>query len=241
MKSILRRVSWLNVAAITMIVTGIVIALIGRNTLRWAPPPVPPAWAAADHGPAGVVRPAHRAVAARSDSATAPKVSLPSAVLLAGHSSPVSIDIPAIGVHAKVIALGLTRNGAVAVPPLTDPRVTSWYDKGPAPGQLGAAAILGHVDAASVGPAVFYKLGNLRPGAKIYVTLHDHRTVIYETYAVALYPKARFPTAKVYGYTSWPTLRLITCGGLFDPNTGHYLGNVVAYASYIGTRPASDN
>jgi hypothetical protein len=213
-----RRISWLNLAAISMIVTGIVIAFIGHDTLRWAPPPVPPAWAATERQP-----PSRDLLSGRTSAATP------------ARSAPVSVDIPAIKVHAKVIALGLNRNGTLAVPSLSHPEVTSWYDKGPAPGQPGAAAILGHVDAASVGPAVFYQLGNLRPGAKIYVHLRDSQTVVFEIYSVALYLKTRFPTAKVFGYTSWPTLRLITCGGLFDNKTGHYLGNVVAFASYIGS------
>ena len=86
-----------------------------------------------------------------------------------------------------------------------------------------------------MGPAVFYDLGELRPGAKIYVHLRSGQTVLFETYSVALYSKARFPTDKVFGYTSWPTLRLITCGGVFDSRTGHYLGNIVAFASYVRT------
>jgi hypothetical protein len=213
-----RRIPWLSLAAIAMIVAGIIIAFVGHDTLRWAPPPMPPAWAAADHVPV-----AH---AGRHHAADGHQPS---------RSSPVSVDIPAIKVHAKIIALGLNRNGTLTVPPLSHPGVTSWYDKGPAPGQPGAAAILGHVDAAGVGPAVFYDLGNLRPGAKIYIRLHDGQTVVFETYSVALYNKTRFPTARVFGYTSWPTLRLITCGGVFDRHTGHYLGNVVAFASYVGS------
>jgi sortase (surface protein transpeptidase) len=222
-RRISRRISWLNLAAIAMIATGIVIAFVGHDTLRWAPPPVPPAWAASAHLPASTADPASH------DSrhhATGPRPT---------RSSPVSIDIPAIKVHAKIIALGLNPNGTLAVPPLGNAGVTSWYDKGPRPGQPGAAAILGHVDAARVGPAVFYELGNLRPGAKIYVRLRDGQTVVFEIYSVALYQKTQFPTAKVFGYTSWPTLRLITCGGVFDQRSGHYLGNVVAFASYVGS------
>ncbi len=214
----MRRISWLNVAAIAVIVTGIVIAFVGHDTLRWAPPPVPPAWAAADRVPAG------HAAASVPQHATGSRPS---------RSTPVSLSIPAIKVHAKIISLGLNPNGTLAVPPLSHPGVTSWYDKGPAPGQPGAAAILGHVDA--VGPAVFYDLGNLRPGAKIYVRLRDRQTIVFETYSVALYNKTRFPTSRVFGYTSWPTLRLITCGGVFDQRTRHYLGNVVAFASYVGS------
>jgi hypothetical protein len=216
--SSVRRISWLNLAAIAMIVTGIVIALVARDTLRWAPPPVPPAWAAASRTRAAVLRFLHHATGSQPS-----------------RSSPVSLDIPAIKVHAKIISLGLNRNGTLAVPPLSHPGLTSWYDKGPVPGQPGAAAILGHVDAAGVGPAVFYDLGNLRPGAKIYVRLRDRQTIVFETYSVALYGKTRFPTAKVFGYTRWPTLRLITCGGAFDQRTGHYLSNVVAFASYVSS------
>jgi hypothetical protein len=212
-----RRISWLNLAAISMIVTGIVVAFIGHDTLRWAPPPVPPAWASAGRPP-----PAHTALTGSAASRPA-------------SSAPVSIDIPAIKVHTRLIDLGLNANGTIAVPPLSEARVAGWYDRGPAPGQPGAAAILGHVDAAGIGPAVFYELGNLRPGAKIYVRLRDGQTIVFETYSVALYAKSKFPTAKVFGSTSWPTLRLITCGGPFDQHSGHYLGNVVAYASYIGS------
>jgi hypothetical protein len=214
------RISWLNVAAVTLIVSGIVIAFIGHDTLRWSPPPLPPAWAAGRDAAAGSVP--HPAGRHRSD---------------LGRSVPVSIDIPSIHVHAKIISRGLNPNGTVGVPPLSDPMVAAWYDKGPAPGEPGAAAILGHVDAASVGPAVFYDLGEMRPGARIFVHLRDGRIAIFETYSVALYSKRHFPTQKVYGYTSWPTLRLITCGGIFDAQTGHYLSNIVAFASYIGSRP----
>jgi Sortase domain len=213
----LRRVPWLNISSVTLIVSGIILAFVGHSTLRWSPPPLPPAWAAGDR------QPPRLPPGARARDA------------LLARSRPVSIDIPSISVHAKIVALGLNPNGSVAVPPLSRAMETSWYDVGPAPGQPGAAAILGHVDAASIGPAVFYELGELRPGAKIFVRLRSGRTAVFETYSVALYAKAKFPTRRVYGYTSWPTLRLITCGGVFDPRTGHYLGNIVAFASYIGS------
>ena len=216
----LRRFSWLSFLSVALIVAGIVTAFIGHNTLRWSAPPLPPSWAAAAHDAA--LRDVQRAHRER-------RPALP-------RSSPVSIDIPTIHVHASVVSLGLNSDGSIAVPPLTRPKETSWYADGPAPGQPGAAAILGHVDAAGVGPAVFYDLGELRPGAKIFVRLRTGRTAIFEAYSVALYSKVNFPTKRVFGYTSWPTLRLITCGGIFDPKSGHYLGNIVAFASYVGSR-----
>ena len=158
---------------------------------------------------------------------------IPSAQYLA-RSVPVTVAIPAIKVSARVIPVGLTASGAVAVPSLSHPFLAGWFDAGPAPGQPGSAVIVGHVDAAAVGPAVFYDLGRLRPGQRIYVRLADSRTAIFVVSAAALYPKASFPASVVYAPTRLPTLRLITCGGSFDARTGHYLGSVVVYADYAG-------
>jgi hypothetical protein len=152
------------------------------------------------------------------------------------RSVPLSINIPRIRVRARIIPLGLRPDGSPAVPPLTTPFVTSWYDGGPTPGARGAAVILGHVDSAAVGPAVFYSLGRLRVGDLIDVSLADRRTAVFRVYAAGLYLKTGFPTLAVYGYTRWPTLRLITCGGEFDRHTGHYLGNIVVFAEYVGWR-----
>jgi hypothetical protein len=150
------------------------------------------------------------------------------------RSVPVTVDIPAIHVSARIVSLGLSPDGSIAVPPLSRPYLAGWYDGGPTPGQPGAAVIVGHVDAAPVGPAVFYDLGRLRPGQRVYLTLADRRTATFVISGAALYSKATFPGPEVYAPTRLPTLRLITCGGSFDSRTGHYLANVVVYANYAG-------
>ncbi|MDQ4130605.1 MAG: class F sortase, partial [Actinomycetota bacterium] len=45
--------------------------------------------------------------------------------------------------------------------------------------------------------------------------------------------KEAFPTARVYGNTPGPELRLITCGGVFDSTSGHYRDNVIVYAKAV--------
>jgi hypothetical protein len=207
--------NWLIGAAITLIVAGAVMSYLGKHQLRWQPPARPPAWeaSAAKSGdvPVRTARPLKR-------------------------SRPVRIWIPKIRVWARIAPRGLRRDGAVGVPSLKTPFLTTWFDGGPAPGQRGTAALFGHVDAQKVGPAVFYRLGSLRPDDLVYVTLASSDVAIFRIYAIAMYAKARFPTATVYRYTHWPTLRLITCGGTFDPATHHYLSNVVVFASYVGAR-----
>jgi len=146
------------------------------------------------------------------------------------YSVPVRVAIPAIGVNAQVIPLGENPDGTVAVPPLSMPFVTSWFDEGPAPGQRGPAALFGHVDTAYVGPAVFYDLGDLRPGQTVSVTRADGSTAVFRIDRVAMFAKDAFPTAAVYGATPDAELRLVTCGGPFDPVTRSYVDNVVVFA-----------
>ena len=45
------------------------------------------------------------------------------------------------------------------------------------------------------------------------------------------YDKQQFPTDDVYYPTLRPTLRLITCGGQFDPADGHYKSNLIVFAT----------
>ena len=104
------------------------------------------------------------------------------------------------------------------------------------PGQIGASVIEGHVDSYQ-GPAVFFRLGALHPGDTIDVTLADGMTAIFRVTGVRQYLKSDFPTRAIYGATDYAALRLITCGGAFDYNTGHYLSSVVVFASLVSSRP----
>lgn len=137
--------------------------------------------------------------------------------------------MPSIGVRSNhLVGLGRSSDGTLEVP--SDYAAPGWYSPGPAPGQLGAAVIAGHVDGPS-GPAVFYRLGALRPGAEVIVTRQDGRRATFTVDHVDRYRKDRFPTVAVYGdATHRAELRLITCGGDFDHRSGHYLDNIVVFA-----------
>jgi hypothetical protein len=147
---------------------------------------------------------------------------------------PVALTIPAIGVQASVIDLGLTSAGALAVPSST--AVAGWYTGGPRPGAIGPAVIAGHIDSAT-GPGVFFHLSQLRPGDRVYVRRVDGTLAVFRVTAVRSYAKDRFPTLAVYGPTPDAELRLITCGGTFDPRRGSYLRNTVVYAVQVLANP----
>jgi hypothetical protein len=142
-------------------------------------------------------------------------------------AAPARLRIPAIGVDTSLVALALDRAGTLEVPRRFD--VAGWWSGGARPGERGPAVIAGHVDS-QTGPAVFFGLGRLRRGDGVLVERRDGSLLRFTVRRVERYPKNRFPTARVYGPTRRPELRLITCSGAFDHLTGHYLDNTVVYA-----------
>ncbi|MEO7427991.1 MAG: class F sortase [Acidimicrobiales bacterium] len=163
----------------------------------------------------------------------------PTAGAVLPPSEPVAIDIPAIGVHSTLQYLGLTPDGALEVPapgPLYNQ--AAWYKYSPTPGSLGPAIITGHVDSIKDGPSVFFRLGDLKPADRIMVTRADGLVATFNVDELRVVPKDHFPTQLVYGNTTYPALRLLTCGGPFDQRTGHYTDNVIVFASLTSTPQA---
>ena len=156
-----------------------------------------------------------------------PKAALP-ARTARPRARPVRLIIPAIGVRTRLIGLGTTARGGLQVPRTTT--VAGWYTSSPVPGAVGASVIAGHVDSYA-GPGVFFRLRLLLPRDRIYVRRADGTLVVFRVTSVRTYLKSRFPSAEVYGPAPGPQLRLITCGGAFDPVTRSYLANVVVYAA----------
>ena len=142
-------------------------------------------------------------------------------------SPPVTLTIPSIGVQTSLIRLGLAADGTLQVPRST--AVAGWYTGSPRPGAVGSAVIAGHIDSRT-GPGVFFRLSLLRPGDRVYVRRADGTLAVFLVTAVRQFPKDSFPTSAVYGPTPDPEVRLITCGGTFDPQLGSYLSNTIVYA-----------
>jgi LPXTG-site transpeptidase (sortase) family protein len=175
--------------------------------------------------------PAMRPVAAGVEALPAPTgpiVAPPQSAAPRPAAAPVSLTIPLIGVSTKLITLGLQSNGSLQVPSTTS--VAGWYTGSPRPGAIGSAIIVGHIDSIN-GPGVFFRLDELRRGDQVYVRRADGTMVEFRVTAVEEYLKDEFPTEAVYGPTPDAELRLITCGGAFDDATGHYLSNIVVYAT----------
>jgi len=148
------------------------------------------------------------------------------------RSIPVRLQIAVIGVDSALMPLGLRTDRSMEVPPSGFP--AGWYTGGPTPGELGPAVIAGHVD--MKGPGVFYRLHSLKTGDQVILTRADGSKPVFRITRVAQFPKSRFPTQQVFGNIDHSGLRLITCGGSFNSQSGHYEDNIVAFADLV--RPA---
>jgi sortase (surface protein transpeptidase) len=129
--------------------------------------------------------------------------------------------------------LGLNGDGTVQVPPLGNHNLAGWYQGSAAPGQDGSSVILGHVDSYT-GASVFYDIKDLVQGDQIDIVRADGTVAAFAVDGVQAVPKALFPASAVYGNVPYPALRLVTCGGPFDPASGHYADNIVVYAHLTG-------
>jgi hypothetical protein len=157
---------------------------------------------------------------------------LPGQVTVPGPAlPPVGLAIPVIGVATRLVNLGLEADGTMAVP--EDFGRAGWFAEGPTPGQVGPAVIAGHVDSKR-GPAVFYRLRDLRPGDAVLVERADGSRLRFLVEQARSYPKAGFPTAAVFGPATAAVLRLVTCTGDFDRARGSYRDNLVVFARLAG-------
>jgi hypothetical protein len=155
---------------------------------------------------------------------------------------PVAMDIPAIDAVANPLEpLELDYKDELEVPPVDQPWKAGWFVDGVRPGDDGPAVIAAHVNGPvydSLGrrfsiPGLFYQLHNLKPGDQVHILRSDDSEVTFEVYGLEKYSKDAFPTEKVYGNTKGPELRLITCGGAYNHEKGHFEDNWVAYLRIV--------
>jgi sortase (surface protein transpeptidase) len=145
---------------------------------------------------------------------------------------PVRVSIPAIGVRADVVAVGLNPDGSMETPAY-DSKQAGWYDRGPKPGEVGPAVIAAHVDS-KTGRDVFYDLREMRPGDRIVVTDRAGARHTFTAQRLAHSDKHALPYREIWGPTKVPALRLVTCAGPYDRAAGEYEENLIVYATTSG-------
>ena len=149
---------------------------------------------------------------------------------LAG-SDPAGLEVPSIGVRAgAVVELGLNEDRSLEVP--GDAATIGWYGRGASPGSAGPAVFASHVNYRGERGG-FAALADIESGDQVLVPRADGVTAVFVVDRVDAFPKSEFPTALVYGPTPRPEIRLITCGGTFDPGVRSYEDNVVVFGHLV--------
>lgn len=137
------------------------------------------------------------------------------------------LSIPAIGVDAGIVPVGVTRSGQLAVGRSVRD-VYRWRD-GVVPGQSGSAVLAGHTW--SKGPGVFDRLGRMRVGDRVVVG----RNRFEVTRMRRVRDMSRRAVAALFSDRGKPRLVLITCG---DRNnlTGVYRTRIIVNAGLVPRR-----
>ncbi|MFC5063939.1 class F sortase [Actinomycetospora atypica] len=149
------------------------------------------------------------------------------------QSEPVSLTVGSIDACSSLQPVGVDAERKIEVPSVHTPEQAGWYRLGPAPGSIGPAVVVGHVNGDGR-EGVFADLDDVERGDRIAVARRDGRTAFFTVTSVVQADKDAFPTTAVYGNTRDAQLRLITCGGALDRSAHRYDDNVIVFASYDG-------
>ncbi len=158
------------------------------------------------------------------------------------RSTPLRLQIKPINLDSLISEVGLNSDGTMELPAYDNP-VVGWYKFGPSPGEKGPTVIAGHVDTID-GPSIFFSLHKIQVGNLIEVERSDGQVAKFTVTKVDQFSQNNFPTEDVYGDTVGSTIRLITCGGIFDKTTGRYTENTVVFGQFIPPvidKPIDDN
>lgn len=151
-----------------------------------------------------------------------PKESVPSEVSsLTGDT----LTIPSLGISAPLTDVGLTSEGAVAVP--AGMQVGHWNGSAK-PGTRGLAFLDGHT------PGVFSGLTGISAG-HIFNVHYNGQDLLYKVVFTEIVPLASVNMSKalrVYGGAA-EGINLMTCAGMYDASLGTYNQRLIVYSVRI--------
>ncbi len=185
--------------------------------------PAPAGTDAPGPGPTGTAAPAPPGIPVRDATAPAPTPA----------PAPVRLAVPSQDIDMAVVPVGVEDDGSMQIP--ADADEAGWYRYGPAPGDdEGNALLAAHVDSRQTGIGPFAALRDVEVGAEVRVTTADGTTHEYRVTRVEKIAKDQAPLDLWFARTGPPLLRLVTCGGAWHADVGHYADNVVVTAEPTG-------
>ncbi|GAA5030981.1 hypothetical protein GCM10023258_28770 [Terrabacter aeriphilus] len=167
--------------------------------------------------------PADRAAARRSatarSAAPAPAATVP---------SPDRLRIGRLGVDMRIVPVGVSGDGEMALP--STPALAGWYAYGPRPGERSGATVLAaHLDMPGYGIGPIAGIGSLRRGDVL--SVRSGPTVrSYTVTSVESTRKTALDLDALFARDGPARLHVVTCGGDFDREARRYDENVVVTA-----------
>jgi hypothetical protein len=139
---------------------------------------------------------------------------------------PAEVRMRSLQVRMQVRAVGVSSDGQMQLPP--DPAVLGWYRFGPAPGSAsgGSVVLAGHLDSKKFGVGPLAGLRDVTLGQRVDVLTTDGRVRTYTVERVDRFDRRQLPAA-LFTRQGPERLRLITCGGDYDPVRGYEQNLVV--------------
>jgi LPXTG-site transpeptidase (sortase) family protein len=140
---------------------------------------------------------------------------------------PIRLVIPEIDAAAAIEYVGLTPQGAMAVP--AGPTSTAWFDLGPRPGEIGSAVIAGHEGWKDGIRAVFDDLYELRIGDKVYVEGGQNKIATFVVIGIRTYGQNGDASDVFDSKDGKAHLNLITCEGMWNAAQKSYSDRLVVF------------
>lgn len=123
-----------------------------------------------------------------------------------------SVELTALGVRAPIVRVGIDSEAKMVVP--KNAREVAWLDQGPLPGRTQNIVLAGHIAYSRVAGS-FHRLGDLKPGDEIVLDL-DGKDLHFRVKWNCSFSRDTEDASRIMGYTTTPSLTLISCGGVFD-------------------------
>ncbi|GAA2720528.1 class F sortase [Cellulomonas aerilata] len=219
---------------------GVLVVLATGASACSTPPPPPDPAPASTEAPGPGPAPDGTPDGTADGTAALPSVPVRSAALPDAAAqavdplAPVALALPALEISVPVDPVGVAPDGQMEIPPRAER--AGWYRFGPAPGaSTGTAVIAAHVDsAASAGLGPFARLQDAAVGDLVDVALADGTARQFAVTAVERRAKTQIAWPDVFVRDGAPRLVLVTCGGVFQRDVGHYTDNVIVTAEPVG-------
>lgn len=141
---------------------------------------------------------------------------------------PTRLKIPKINVDASIERVGLTSDGAMAVP--QNPANVGWFEFGPRPGENGSAVIAGHYGWKDRKASTFDNLYKLRQGDKLYVENDKGEIVSFVVVKSRRYDSKAEASSIFVSNDGKAHLNLITCEGSWNKFAKTYPQRLVVFA-----------